>query len=127
MTDNVPPSRGGYRARIAAAISRYTEADHDELLAFRRSMYPAGSVYHDDAYFRWLYTNPPYRTPGKAPLWIYRKDGSIEGQQAGLPVSLKIGETSHDALWGIDLIVNPKYQVRGVGPVLTETALAETG
>lgn len=112
------PSR--YEGQLRASITRYVAGDRDEILAFRRRMYGERSVYAEPAYVDWLYGGRGDDTP----LWVYRRNGGIEGHQGGVRVGLKVGGVVHDAMWTIDMMVSPETRSRGVGPVLSRVAWA---
>ncbi len=122
----MPPVRqssvrsSSFRDRLAKRVSHYCEEDRNPLIAFRRSVSQSDSVEWVSDCLRWQFEANP-RTAGEAPqIRLYRADGHIVGQQCGIPVELEIGSRPCAASWAVDLHVEPKYRLRGIGPVLTE-------
>jgi hypothetical protein len=122
-----PVPHSSYRDQVLADITGYEPGDRQELLTFRRAMYGSEASVADEAYVRWLYEDPTYSISGGTPLWLYRKDGRIEAQEGAVRVALKLGQQYHNALWTMDLMVSPKFRLRGVGAVLAEVAYQEMG
>jgi len=116
-----------YVDQVLADIKRYEPGDRQELLAFRSAMYGGSSGRSDERYVHWLYEDPTYASSGYTPLWVYKKNGRVGGQQGAIRVALKIGREYRDALWTIDLMVTPPLRLRGVGAVLNEVAYREVG
>lgn len=114
--------KSSYLERLKANVARYTPADKEALLAFRRAMYGASSVYSDPAYIEWLFERPPGADKNGPSLWIYRSEGNIEGQQGAIPVTLHVNGVERPAVWALDLMVSPKLRTRGIGPVLDNVA-----
>jgi hypothetical protein len=126
MSEKKPSGATRYRDALRAAITPFADADTDNILSFRREMYGESSIYADPAYLQWMYGPDPSAGPPGL-LWLYRKDGEVEGQQGGLRVTLEVRGKPYAALWALDLMVSPKYQLRGIGAVLAETAFESTG
>lgn len=123
--DNKPSAWMSYRDGLRAAISPYSPSDRDEVLAFRREMYGATSTYADPGYLRWMYEWATDGDRSRGSMWLYRKDGKVEGQQGGLRVTVELRGRSYEAYWALDLVVNPRFQLRGIGAVLPEVAFGE--
>lgn len=117
--------RASYRDRVLAKIQRYTAADRDETVAFRRSVYGPDAFAAQPDYLRWLHESP--NAAGEpSPMWLFRSEGAIEGQQAGIRARLRIDGREVDAMWATHLVVSPAFLLRGVGAVLSELVTAET-
>ncbi len=114
--------RSRYRDQMRADITHYTHADETDVLQFRRTMYGSNSVFADAAYLHWLYQDTERVAAEQTVFWLYRKGGQLHAHQGGLRTGLKIGEHEHDALWLLDLMVSPKFRMRGVGVLLTQMA-----
>ncbi|MGH9233531.1 MAG: GNAT family N-acetyltransferase [Acidimicrobiales bacterium] len=108
--------------RYRAGIARYTADDADDLLEFQLRMFQPGSRQVDAARAGWLYDDNPYRTDRQArDVWVCRRDGKVVGQQAQIPFDLQVGDQVRRAAWGIDLMVDPGWRLKGVGPGLLST------
>lgn len=116
-----------YHDQVLAGITRYEPGERQELLAFRRAMYGSKSVFADESYLRWLYEDPASSSGNPLAFWLYRKEGHVEAHQGGIRVALKIGPQCYEALWTLDLMVDPRFRLRGVGAVLAEVAYQEVG
>ena len=110
-----------YASKIKQQISRYVPADRAALVEFQQRMFGPGAFQSDEDQFRWLFEDNPYRPAEGPEFWLCKKDGKVVGQQAGIPFELKVGARCYRASWAIDLIVDPRWRLRGVGPVLSET------
>lgn len=94
--------------------------DADAIDAFQRTNFPADGRQVNPASRTWLFGQNPHDTPA---FWVCRRDGQIVGQQTEMPVDLKIGTERRTASWAIDLMVEAKWRLRGVGPALIATVL----
>jgi GNAT superfamily N-acetyltransferase len=112
-------------ARYLVGISRYTDADAADLRAFQERMYGDGARQLDGERFAWLFERNPSRSPDGLGLWICRRDGEVVGQQAEIPFALSAAGRVRPAAWTIDLMVDDAWRIRGVGPGLMATQLAE--
>jgi GNAT superfamily N-acetyltransferase len=111
--------------RYKAGITRWTPADADDTREFHERMFGTSTRQVDDARSAWLFDQNPYRTdPDTRDIWICRRDGVIVGQQAQIPFDVRIGQETFRTAWGVDLMVDAKWRVKGVGPALVETIRA---
>ncbi len=117
-----PAPRSRYREQMRADITHYAHANQAEVLEFRRTMYGSESVFADATYLHWLYEDPERVAAAQTAFWLYRKASQLHAHQGGLRTRLKIGEQERDALWLLDLMVSPKFRMRGVGVLLTQMA-----
>ena len=75
---------------------------------------------------RWQADNPDQ--DGDEPqAWICRRDGAIVGSQSSVPFRLKEGHRVVSASFAIDLMVEPEWRLRGIGPVLSEALTGAVG
>jgi GNAT superfamily N-acetyltransferase len=112
--------------RFKAGISRYRPAtDGDDLAEFQRSTFGDGSRQLDPERFAWLYERNPGHHDDDPGVWICRRNDTIVGQQAEIGFDAKIGDEQRPAVWAIDLMVDPEWRVRGIGPGLVDTHLAQ--
>jgi GNAT superfamily N-acetyltransferase len=112
------------RARYLVGISRYQDSDAADLRAFQERMFGEGARQLDPQRFAWLFERNPCRSPEGPGLWVCRRDGKIVGQQAEIAFELSVGGRARPAAWTIDLMVDPEWRIKGVGPGLVATQLA---
>lgn len=120
MTSRVPD----IPERFRAGITRARPEDLDELHSFRLRTFQAGTRQVDRARQTWLDANPAAGIGGPG-LWLCRRGGEIVGQQAEIPVDLHVGRDPRRAAWAIDLMVDEAWQLRGIGPGLIATQMAD--
>ena len=114
-------------ARFLVGISRYRDSDAADLRAFQERMFGEGSRQLDRQRFAWLFERNPSRSPEGVGLWVCRRDGKIVGQQAEIAFELSVGGRVRPAAWTVDLMVDDAWRIKGVGPGLVATQLAERG
>jgi predicted N-acetyltransferase YhbS len=73
----------------------------------------------------WQYLKNPYvaNKSENLPIWIAEEGDTIVGQIGTIPVKLKIGHLTLDAVWGVDLIVLPSCRGEGIGRQLIENVV----
>jgi GNAT superfamily N-acetyltransferase len=108
-------------ARFGHGVERFEPPDGEELTQFQRRWFGAGSRQADPTQFAWLFEANPCRPPEGPELWVCRRQDAIVGQQAGIPFDLLIDGRSIRGSWGIDLMVDQGWRLRGVGPALMQT------
>jgi GNAT superfamily N-acetyltransferase len=116
---STPPTRATtFSERLARGITRLGAADREALLDFRSKMLGLAAMQATPEYFRWQFEDNPH-LGGQAPqVWIFRFNGEIIAQQANIPVRIKVAQDTYDGAWGVDLIVRPDWQQRGVGSLI---------
>jgi GNAT superfamily N-acetyltransferase len=97
--------------------------DAEAIDAFQRANFPPDGRQVDAASRTWLFRQNPHAGPEGPAFWVCRRDGAIVGQQTEMPVDLKIGADRRRGSWAIDLVVEGKWRLRGVGPALIATML----
>jgi hypothetical protein len=113
--------------RYLVGIERYRDSDAGDLRAFQLRTFGDGARQLDRPRFAWLLERNPCRSPDGIGLWVCRRDGAVVGQQAEIAFSLKVGDRVRPAAWTIDLMVDEAWRIKGVGPGLVATQLAERG
>lgn len=106
-----------FAERAAQGIARYTPADLDDLRAFQHQQYGARADLVPTSWLEWLERNP-HRASDAGPIWICRRNGQIVGQQAEIAVQLTVDGEEVAAAYPIELMVDPVWRLRGVGPAL---------
>ena len=104
----------------ADAVTRYTDGDLADLRAFQARMYGADSRLLDPARIDWLFARNPFRPDDGPAIWICRRGGKVVGTEAGIPFDLIVGEDHYRGSWGVELMVDPEWRGRGLGPSLSE-------
>ncbi|HEX6568575.1 MAG TPA: GNAT family N-acetyltransferase, partial [Acidimicrobiales bacterium] len=113
-------------ARLRVGIRRYRPGDAADLAEFQHRTFGPGTRQVDRARDAWLFDRNPCRSGGdERDVWICRRDDAVVGQQAEIPFVLRVGRDEHLAAWGIDLMVDEAWRLRGVGPALVATQLDE--
>lgn len=112
--------------RLRQQVTRFRPEDRPALIEFQREVFGPGARQLDEQHFEWLFYRNPFRQDDDLPIWLFRKDGKVIGQQSGIPFELKVGNQFFHASWAIDLRVHPDWHLRGVGPVLTEALTASS-
>src|SRR3954466_3959532 len=69
----------------------------------------------------WQYRRNPNNPGGEPEIWIAREGPAIVGQYATMPVRLAVKGTEIKGSWGMDVMVAPERQRRGLGEVLFRT------
>ena len=111
--------------RFKVGIARFRPSDAGELAEFQRSAFGEGSRQLDPERFEWLYERNPGHHDADPGLWVCRRNGVVVGQQAEIGFDAKIGDEQRPAVWAIDLMVDPEWRVRGIGPGLVDTHLQQ--
>lgn len=107
-----------YLADIERSVVPYDPSNKTALREFQRAYFGPTSRQCDDRFAEWLFEQNPHRDPNEPTLWLCKRDGVVVGQQASIPVRLKVGELQYRAAWVIDLMVHPDWRLKGVAPAL---------
>ncbi|HEV7390487.1 MAG TPA: hypothetical protein VGO08_02500 [Burkholderiales bacterium] len=105
--------------RIRHPVLPYESSDKNLLGDFQREYFGARSRQCNDAFAEWLFESNPHRDRSKPVFWVCKQDGIVVGQQASVPVILKVGDDEYRASWGIDLMVRREWRLKGVAPALS--------
>jgi GNAT superfamily N-acetyltransferase len=108
-----------FAERAAAGIDRVTTAELAAVGAFQARMFGPESPQADAARTRWLFGEGRGGGAGALNLWVCRRDGTVVGQQGGIPFDLAVAGTIRPAAWAVDLMVDEAWRLRGVGPALS--------
>lgn len=108
-----------------AGIARYQDIDAADLAAFQQGTFGVDARQLDPAYFAWRYDLNPARGTDGPGLWLCRRNDKVVGQQAEIRYDLVVDGESRPSAWAVDLMVDDVWRMRGVGPGLVATQLAE--
>ena len=109
--------------RFKVGITRYQPTDAEELAAFQLESFGEGTRQVDPARRTWLFEQNPCIDADGPGVWICRRNDAIVGQQAEIPYDLRVGDDERRAAWAVDLMVDPDWRLKGVGPGLVATQL----
>ena len=116
-----------YLDRIKRNITRLTPGDQSALIAFQKEIEDPDLPPFDKQHYQWAHEKNPHRRAGGPQFWIYRKeDGTVHGQQVGIPFSLSVQGKPYTASWAVDLMVRPEFRMRGIGNALSEVLRQES-
>jgi len=115
----------GLADKLRQQVTRFRPEDRPALIEFQREVFGAQARQLDEEHLEWLLNRNPWQPIEGPQLWICKKDGKVVGQQAGVPFHLKVGRRYCRASWAIDLMVDPRWRLRGVGPALSEVYTAD--
>jgi GNAT superfamily N-acetyltransferase len=106
-------------------VDQYRPEDRTEVDALFRRVFGATIADASAARWDWQYLrNPNAHSPQ---IWIARDEGRIVGQYATMPVRLWISGQEIEASWGMDVMVAPERQKKGLGEILFRTWDRHTG
>ena len=106
-------------------IDKYRPEDRAEIDALFRRVFGAAQADASRARWEWQYRQNPHAHEPQ--IWIARDEGKVVGQYATMPVRLKVGDQEIDASWGMDVMIAPELQRKGLGEVLFRTWDQHTG
>ena len=110
-----------FAGRMAKSIAQLREVDVVELRDFQERMYQKNlDITLPTFSLEWLWHANPRASIDEPGIWICRREGRIVGMQAEIPFSVKIDDEEVRAASPIELMVDPEWRLRGVGPALSE-------
>jgi GNAT superfamily N-acetyltransferase len=104
-----------------ADVDRYKPEDRRAVEALYRRVFGADAGEANRLRWEWQYRRNPNTRDGAPLIWIAREGPSIVGQYAAMPVRVTVQGREIDAAWGMDVMVAPERQRRGLGEVLFRT------
>lgn len=103
-------------------IKQFELSEKKELLRFLQTAYAENPRMWNERFWDWHFTENPYVETDNLPVWIIKNGAEIVGQLGAIPVRLKVGETTRDAIWILDFIVSENYRGQGLGKKLVAAA-----
>jgi GNAT superfamily N-acetyltransferase len=102
-------------------VDRYRPEDRRAVEALYRRVFGVDAADASRLRWEWQYHRNPNNPGGEPEIWIAREGPAIIGQYATMPVRLAIKGQELKGSWGMDVMVAPERQRRGLGEVLFRT------
>lgn len=102
-------------------VDRYRPDDRRAVEALYRRVFGTDAADASRLRWEWQYRRNPNNPGGEPEIWIAREGPAIVGQYATMPVRLAVRGREVNASWGMDVMVAPERQRRGLGEVLFRT------
>jgi GNAT superfamily N-acetyltransferase len=102
-------------------VDRYRPEDRRAVDALYRRVFGNDAADASRLRWDWQYRRNPNNPGGEPEIWIAREGPAIIGQYATMPVRLDINGREVKGSWGMDVMVAPERQRRGLGEVLFRT------
>jgi GNAT superfamily N-acetyltransferase len=102
-------------------VDRYRPDDRRAVEALYRRVFGTDAADASRLRWEWQYRRNPNNPGGEPEIWIAREGPAIVGQYATMPVRLAVKGREVNASWGMDVMVAPERQRRGLGEVLFRT------
>jgi GNAT superfamily N-acetyltransferase len=99
-------------------VDRYRPEDRRAVEALYRRVFGSDAAEASRLRWEWQYRRNPNNPGGEPEIWIAREGPAIVGQYATMPVQLTIQGRETRGSWGMDVMVAPERQRRGLGEVL---------
>ncbi len=96
-------------------VCRRSEAERPALEAMYVDVFGKEAAAESRARWRWQYDENPNCPPEGPEIWVAKEDGRVLGQYATMPVRLKVLDRILGASWGMDVMVGPNLQRKGIG------------
>ena len=105
-----------------AEIDRFSpEKDRRQVEALYRHVFGPDAAESNRLRWDWQYRRNP-NVPADGPLiWIAREGTTVVGQYAAMPVRVSVSGQEIGGAWGMDVMVAPERQRKGLGDVLFRT------
>lgn len=103
------------RAQKTIEIFRRSERDREALESMYADVFGAEAAERNRARFRWQYEENPHCPPEGPEIWVAREDGVVLGQYATMPVRLLVKGRILRGSFGMDVMVRPHLQRKGIG------------
>jgi GNAT superfamily N-acetyltransferase len=102
-------------------VDRYRPEDRRAVDALYRRVFGNDAADASRLRWDWQYRRNPNNPGGDPEIWIAREGPAIIGQYATMPVRLNVKGREVRGSWGMDVMVAPERQRRGLGEVLFRT------
>jgi GNAT superfamily N-acetyltransferase len=105
-------------------IRQLALAERDKLLTFIEESKTFSPRQGDAEFWDWHFPQAPHTDADNLPVWVALDQEKIVGQLAATEVKLKVDAEVRDAIWILDLVVDPGYRRRGIAKGLAAAAEA---
>lgn len=102
-------------------VDRYRPEDRRAVDALYRRVFGHDAAEASRLRWEWQYRRNPNNPGGEPEIWVAREGPAIVGQYATMPVRLYVKGREVMGSWGMDVMVAPERQRRGLGEVLFRT------
>src|SRR5690349_13936480 len=102
-------------------VDRFRADDRRAVDALYRRVFGSDAAEASRLRWDWQYRRNPNNLGGEPEIWVAREGPAIIGQYATMPVRLSVHGTEVRGSWGMDVMVAPERQRRGLGEVLFTT------
>ena len=99
-------------------VDRYRPDDRRAVEALYRRVFGSDAAESSRLRWEWQYRRNPNNPGGEPEIWIAREGPAIVGQYATMPVQVTVQGREIKGSWGMDVMVAPERQRRGLGEVL---------
>jgi GNAT superfamily N-acetyltransferase len=99
-------------------VDRYRPDDRRAVEALYRRVFGTDAAEASRLRWDWQYRRNPNNPGGEPEIWIAREGPAIVGQYATMPVKLAVKGREMTGSWGMDVMVAPERQRRGLGEFL---------
>ncbi|MGH9410430.1 MAG: GNAT family N-acetyltransferase [Vicinamibacterales bacterium] len=106
---------------VFADVDRYRTDDRRAVDALYRRVFGSDAAEGSRLRWEWQYRRNPNNPGGEPEIWVAREGPAIVGQYATMPVRVSIKGREVRGSWGMDVMVAPERQRRGLGEVLFRT------
>ena len=96
-------------------VCRRSEAERPALEAMYADVFGKNAAEENRARWQWQYDENPNCGPEGPEIWVAKEGGRVLGQYATMPVRLKVLDRILHASWGMDVMVGPNLQRKGIG------------
>lgn len=102
-------------------VDRFRADDRRAVDALYRRVFGSDAAEASRLRWDWQYRRNPNNLGGEPEIWVAREGPAIIGQCATMPVRLCVKGREVRGSWGMDVMVAPERQRRGIGEVLFRT------
>lgn len=96
-------------------ICRRTESERPALEAMYVDIFGQKAADDSRARWQWQYDENPNCPPEGPEIWVAKEGSRVLGQYATMPIRLKVLDRTLRASWGMDVMVGPHLQRKGIG------------